>query len=58
VRFEAFSGILRQMSADVPYVPLDLRDFSVALASKFRISGLNYWPVLNNNYCQNIRPAS
>jgi peptide/nickel transport system substrate-binding protein len=57
-RFEAFSGILRQMSADVPYVPLDLRDFSVALASKFRISGLNYWPVLNNNYGLNIRSAS
>ena len=57
-RFAAFSGIVRQMSADVPYVPLYLHDVSIALSSKFSDPGYNYWYFLDDNYALGVRAAS
>jgi peptide/nickel transport system substrate-binding protein len=56
-RFAAFSDVLRQMSADVPYVPLYLTDFTVALSSKFSDSAFNYWFFGNDNYLLGIKAA-
>jgi peptide/nickel transport system substrate-binding protein len=57
-RFAAFSGIVRQMSADVPYVPLYLQDVSVAISSKFTYPDYNFWNFLSNAYALGIKPAS
>jgi peptide/nickel transport system substrate-binding protein len=57
-RFAAFSGIVRQMSSDVPYVPLYLSDFTMALSSKFSDPGFNAWYFQDNNYILGIKAAS
>ena len=57
-RFAAFSGIVRLMAADVPYVPLYLHDFSIALAPGFKMPGYNYWQFLDDNYGLDIQRAS
>ena len=56
-RFAAFSGVVRQMSADVPYVPLYLHEVSIALSSKFTDPGYNYWYFLDDNYALGIKEA-
>jgi peptide/nickel transport system substrate-binding protein len=57
-RFAAFAEIVRQMSADVPYVPLYLHEVSIALSSKFTDPGYNYWYFLDDNYALGIKAAS
>jgi peptide/nickel transport system substrate-binding protein len=57
VRFQAFSGIVKQMAADVPYVPLYLHEVSIALSSKFTDPGYNYWYFLDNDYALGIKAA-
>jgi ABC-type transport system substrate-binding protein len=54
-RFAAFCGIVRQMSADVPYVPLYLQDVSVAISSKFSYPGYSFWYYLANAYALGIK---
>ena len=57
-RFAAFSGVVRQMSADVPYVPLYLQDVSVAISSKFTYANYSFWNYTANAYALGIRAAS
>ena len=57
-RFTAFSGIVQQMSADVPYVPLYLQDVSVAISSKFTYPGYSFWSYLAGAYALGIRAAA
>jgi hypothetical protein len=56
-RFAAFSNVLEQMSSGVPYVPLYLSDFTVALSSKFSYPGFNYWFFGDDNYLLGIKAA-
>jgi peptide/nickel transport system substrate-binding protein len=57
-RFAAFSNVVKQMSVDVPYVPLYLHDVTIALSSKFADPTFNYWFFFNDNYGLGIRTAS
>ncbi len=57
-RFTMFSQVVQQMSIDVPYVPLYLHDFSIAVSKNFRVPGYNYWYFLDDNYGLDIEPAS
>jgi peptide/nickel transport system substrate-binding protein len=57
-RFTAFSDILSQMSSDVPYVPLYLADWTMALSSNFSDPGYNAWYFTDNNYVLGIKRAS
>jgi peptide/nickel transport system substrate-binding protein len=57
IRFEAFSNIVKQMSADEPYVPLYLHQVSIALSSKFTYPGYNYWYFLNDNYALGVKAS-
>jgi peptide/nickel transport system substrate-binding protein len=56
-RFAAFSGIVTQMTSDLPYVPLYLSDFSIALSSKFSDPSFSYWLYSNDNYALGIKAA-
>jgi peptide/nickel transport system substrate-binding protein len=56
-RFAAFSNVLGQMASDVPYVPLYLTDFTIALSSKFSDPGFNYWFFGDDNYLLGIKAA-
>jgi hypothetical protein len=42
----------------VPYVPLYLHDYSIALSDKFKAPGYNYWYWLDNDYALDVKAAS
>ncbi len=56
-RFSAYSQILRQLSVDVPIIPLFGQDDTVAISPKYTFSGLNQY-VLNGTYPLNIKPVA
>src|SRR5262249_10553704 len=57
-RFAAFSNVVRQMAADVPYVPLYLHKVTIALSKKFADPSFNYWFFFNDNYGLGVKAAS
>jgi peptide/nickel transport system substrate-binding protein len=57
-RFAAFSNVVRQMAADVPYVPLYLHKVTIALSRKFADPSFNYWFFFNDNYGLSIKAES
>ena len=42
-RFAIYSKLLQRLASDVPYVPLFVEDFSVALTDHFTYTGFNQW---------------
>ena len=54
-RFAAFSTVVTQMASDVPYIPLYLNNFTIALSSKYSDPAFNYWFFGNDNYLLGIR---
>jgi peptide/nickel transport system substrate-binding protein len=57
-RFAVYSRLLQRLAADVPYVPLDVADSSVALSSGFTYSDLSYYTVQQGPYALHIKPAA
>jgi peptide/nickel transport system substrate-binding protein len=57
-RFAAYSKLLQRLAGDIPYVPLYVADYSIALSSRFTYSGLNYYSLVYSNYALSIRPAA
>jgi peptide/nickel transport system substrate-binding protein len=53
-RFAIYSKLLRQLSVDVPYVPLYLEDENAALANNFTIPGFTQYSV-DGPYALNVR---
>jgi peptide/nickel transport system substrate-binding protein len=53
-RFAIYSKLLRQLSVDVPYVPLYLEDANAALANNFTIPGFTQYSV-DGPYALNVR---
>ncbi len=43
LRFATYSKLLQRLATDVPYVPLFVEDFSVALTNNFTYTGFNQW---------------
>lgn len=54
-RFAAYSGIVRQMSDDVPYVPVYLADSTAGLSSNLSYPHFNFWYFNNDNYALGIK---
>ncbi len=42
-RFAIYSKLLQRLASDVPYVPLLIEDFSVAVTDHFTYTGFNQW---------------
>ncbi len=57
VRFSIYSALLKQLSSDVPYVPLIQSDFVAALSNKFTWQHFAYWD-RDDNYALEIVPKS
>ena len=58
-RFAAYSQLLQKIAADVPYVPLFLHDYSVALSSKFTLPGYNQYTIQNGGaYALGIKASA
>ncbi|HEX3489950.1 MAG TPA: ABC transporter substrate-binding protein [Streptosporangiaceae bacterium] len=58
-RFAAYSKLLRLIATDVPYIPLFLHDYSIALSSKYKFAGYNQFSINDSlPYALSIRPAS
>jgi peptide/nickel transport system substrate-binding protein len=57
-RFAVYSQLLQRLGTDVPVVPLDTTDLSIALSSRFSYSGLSFYYLQNGPYALNIKPAA
>ena len=53
-----YSQLLQRLGTDVPVVPLDTTDLSIALSSRFSYSGLSFYYLQNGPYALNIKPAA
>jgi ABC-type transport system substrate-binding protein len=58
-RFADYSKLLHLMATDVPYIPLFLHDYCIALSSKYTFTGYNQFSINSGlPYALSIRPAS
>jgi peptide/nickel transport system substrate-binding protein len=55
-RFAAYSGILRQLAVDVPYVPLYIQDIGLALSPRFSDPSYSQWAIVGD-YAMGVEPA-
>jgi peptide/nickel transport system substrate-binding protein len=55
-RFAAYSGILRQLAVDVPYVPLYVQDIGLALSPRFSDPAYSQWSIVGD-YAMGIKGA-
>ncbi len=55
-RFAAYSGILRQLAVDVPYVPLYVQDIGLALSPRFTDPTYSQWAIVGD-YAMGVKAA-
>jgi ABC-type oligopeptide transport system substrate-binding subunit len=57
-RFPIYSELLRHLAEDVPYVPLYVDDYSVAIDRKFTIPAFDPWAFQFDDFALQVKPVS